>query len=293
MTLRILHVLDHSAPLHSGYAFRTLAILREQRARGWQTLQLTSPKQGVAASLEENVDGFTFHRTPAPASIVESRTPYALARQIAATRKRISDLIRSHAPNVVHAHSPILDAFPALWAARRAGLPVVYEVRALWEDAATDHGTASETGARYKLSRWLETVAVRSVDHVTTICEGLRGELSQRGLDAERITVIPNAVDVDGFTMGRVADEALRASLGLGGKTVLGFAGSFYGYEGLDLLVDAFARLAERTPTSRCCCSAADRRKRRCASVRRAAASRAASSSPVACRTTTSLATTT
>ena len=29
MTLRVLHVLDHSIPLHSGYTFRSLAILRE------------------------------------------------------------------------------------------------------------------------------------------------------------------------------------------------------------------------------------------------------------------------
>ena len=38
MSLRILHVLDHSIPLHSGYTFRTCAILREQRALGWTTI---------------------------------------------------------------------------------------------------------------------------------------------------------------------------------------------------------------------------------------------------------------
>ena len=48
MTLRILHVLDHSIPLHSGYTFRTLAILREQRKLGWQTFHLTSPKHTAA-----------------------------------------------------------------------------------------------------------------------------------------------------------------------------------------------------------------------------------------------------
>ena len=50
MTPRILHVLDHSAPLHSGYAFRTLSILREQRRLGWQTFHLTTPKQGAVAA---------------------------------------------------------------------------------------------------------------------------------------------------------------------------------------------------------------------------------------------------
>ena len=47
--MRILHILDHSLPLHSGYAFRTLSILREQRALGWETFHLTTPRQGAAA----------------------------------------------------------------------------------------------------------------------------------------------------------------------------------------------------------------------------------------------------
>jgi glycogen(starch) synthase len=64
MSLRVLHVLDHSLPLHSGYSFRTLAILREQRALGWQTEHLTTPKQGAGTVLQEEVDGWSFHRTP-------------------------------------------------------------------------------------------------------------------------------------------------------------------------------------------------------------------------------------
>ena len=61
--LRILHVLDHSLPHHSGYVFRTLSILAEQRHRGWETLHLTSPKQGVGAAVEEDIDGWRFLRT--------------------------------------------------------------------------------------------------------------------------------------------------------------------------------------------------------------------------------------
>ena len=62
--MRILHVLDHGIPLHSGYTFRTLAILREQRRRGWETLQLTTPKQGQGAVREEVIDGLRWLRTP-------------------------------------------------------------------------------------------------------------------------------------------------------------------------------------------------------------------------------------
>ncbi|HEX7984649.1 MAG TPA: glycosyltransferase WbuB, partial [Duganella sp.] len=63
--MRILHVLDHSIPLHSGYTFRTRAILRQQRVLGWQTFQITGPKQGASAQDKESVDGLDFYRTPA------------------------------------------------------------------------------------------------------------------------------------------------------------------------------------------------------------------------------------
>ena len=67
MSLKILHVLDHSIPLHSGYTFRTLSILREQHKLGWKTFHLTSPKHIDCTVAEEEVDGLHFYRT-APAS---------------------------------------------------------------------------------------------------------------------------------------------------------------------------------------------------------------------------------
>jgi hypothetical protein len=143
----------------------------------------------------------------------------------------------------------VLNALPALWVRARLGVPVVYEMRASWEDAAVDHGTTTEGSLRYRLSRGLETLALRGADQITTICEGLRGDIAVRGIAAEKITVIPNAVDVSAFRFGVPADPALQARLGLQGATVLGFAGSFYGYEGLNLLVDALALLALREPT--------------------------------------------
>ena len=56
MTLRILHVLDHSIPMQSGYTFRTRAILREQRRMEWETFHLTSPKHTASSTPEEIVE---------------------------------------------------------------------------------------------------------------------------------------------------------------------------------------------------------------------------------------------
>jgi PEP-CTERM/exosortase A-associated glycosyltransferase len=81
---------------------------------------------------------------------------------------------------------------------------------------------------------------------VTTICHGLLTEIRARGISAEHTTVIPNAVDTNAFSFDASPDCALRARLGLDGTVVLGFIGSFYGYEGLELLVDAFAEISKR-----------------------------------------------
>ena len=248
--MRILHVLDHSLPLQSGYTFRTAAIVREQRALGWETLQLTTPRQQAGDGVEE-CSGIKFHRTPLPRSGVDRVPGLSYVREMAATARRIDALCATFRPDVLHAHSPVLDALPALRVGRRRGIPVVYELRALWEDAAVDHGTTAEGGARYVASRAAETFALRRVDRITTICEGLRRDIVARGIDEARITVIPNGVDATSFRFGALPDEALRRKLALGGCTVIGFAGSFYAYEGLDLLVDAFARLAAARPSLR------------------------------------------
>jgi PEP-CTERM/exosortase A-associated glycosyltransferase len=252
MSMRILHVLDHSLPLHSGYSFRTAAILREQRLLGWQTHHLTTPRQGPLRAAEELADGWTFLRTPyAPGWLARLPAAGPYLDEMKATAAHLDEQVVRLRPDVLHAHSPVLNALPALWVGRRRRIPVVYEMRASWEDAAVDHGSTHEGSLRYRLSRALESLALRRADAITTLCEGLRADIVSRGIAPERVTVIPNAVDVGAFAFAARPDPALRESLGLAGATVLGFAGSFYGYEGLDLLLDAAARLAATRPELR------------------------------------------
>ncbi len=249
--MKILHVLDHSLPLHSGYTFRTAAILRQQRSRGWQTVHLTSPKQGPCDAEQETADGLVFHRTRLGAAPF-SRLPVAwVFDQMRATERALDRLARAEQPDILHAHSPVLDAWPALRVGRRLGLPVVYEVRAFWEDAAVDHGTHREGDLRYRLSRWLETAAFRRADAITTICEGLRSDIVARGIAADKVTVIPNAVDIERFPVIERRDADLESRLGLRGHPVVGFCGSFYAYEGLDLMVRALPAIRDRKPGTR------------------------------------------
>jgi len=251
MSLRILHILDHSIPLHSGYTFRTRAILREQRRLGWETFHLTSPKHSAPSGPDEEVDGLHFYRTlwrPGPLRRIPVMRELALMR---ATERRLEQVAREVRPDILHAHSPVLNALPALRVGRRLGIPVVYEVRAFWEDAAADHGTAREGGLRYRLTRAVESYALRRADAVTTICNGLKQDIVTRGVPESRITVIPNAVDLAAFAFDIEPDLALKSQLGLDGKTVIGFIGSFYAYEGLDLLLSALHRVLEQIPQIR------------------------------------------
>mgnify|MGYP001380012670 CR=1 FL=1 len=248
MTMKILHVFDHTLPLHSGYTFRSAAILREQRKLGWDTVHLSGPKQLNCTVAEEDADGLHFYRTPKPDGLLArlpGGDPFAV---MGAIEKRLLGLARALRPDVIHAHSPVLDAIPAIRVGRALDIPVVYEIRAFWEDAAVDHGTTREGSLRYRLTRALETWAVKRADAVTVICEGLRNDLVARGIPPNKITVIPNAVDIDRFETGGRADPELKLKLGLGTSRVLGFIGSFYAYEGLDLLIEALPAILRQMP---------------------------------------------
>jgi len=241
--MRILHILDHSIPLHSGYTFRTRNILRQQRGLGWHTAHVTGLKQGAVTALEEDVDGLHFYRTPDrrnPLARLPLMNQWEVVRTLA---RRIEQVAELEKPDILHAHSPALNGLAALRAARKLKLPVVYECRAFWEDAAVDHGTSREWGLRYRMTRAMETRVFQQADAVTTICEGLRKEITSRGIPAKKITVIPNAVDTDDFTFAVPANAVLQEELGLAGKIVLGFIGSFYAYEGIPLLLQALHAL--------------------------------------------------
>jgi PEP-CTERM/exosortase A-associated glycosyltransferase len=249
--MRILHILDHSIPLHSGYTFRTRNILQEQRALGWDTVQVTGSKHLNPSGQEEDVDGFHFYRTPVGDGFF-SRLPVLDQLAVVKTLSvRLDEIVEKERPDILHAHSPSLNGMAALRSGRRHGIPVVYECRAFWEDAAVDHGTCREGGLRYRLTRALETRVFRQADAVTTICEGLRGDIVARGVSPERVTVIPNAVDINRFSLHGEKDHGLLLQLGLENRPVIGFIGSFYSYEGLALLLDVMPRVLARVPDLR------------------------------------------
>lgn len=242
---RVLHILDHSLPLHSGYTFRTRAILKSQQAAGLTVRGVTGPRHADAGPEIEEIDGLTFHRVAGRFAGPPGLSEW---REIEAFREGIEGVARQWQPEVLHAHSPALCGMAGLRAAKRLGLPFVYEIRAFWEDAAVGNGTGREGSLKYRLTRALENRVVAGADAVFTICKGLRDDLDARGHDGEKIGVSPNGVDLALFGDPVARDDALAHALGIGAGPVVGFIGSFYDYEGLDDLVAALPALRQRHP---------------------------------------------
>ena len=245
---RVLHVLDHSLPLHSGYTFRTRAILRAQQVSGIEVRGITGLRHVAEGPDTEQADGITFHRTRGTAGGPPGMREW---REIQLLADAIVALAQDWRPDVLHAHSPALCGKAAALAAKRLGLPLVYEIRAFWEDAAVSNGTGSEGNAKYRLTRALENNVVAAADAVVTICQGLKDDLVSRGVDPVKITLSPNGVDLALFGEVPSADPALARELGLGSGPVIGFIGSFYDYEGIDDLIAAMPALIDRVPDAR------------------------------------------
>ncbi|SJM92837.1 TIGR04063 family PEP-CTERM/XrtA system glycosyltransferase [Crenothrix polyspora] len=246
--MRILHILDHSIPLHSGYTFRTRAILEQQQKLGWKAFQITSAKHSMLGAAVEEVDGLRFYRSIQPlgwCSKLPILNQWAIVQTLV---QRLNEIIPAIKPDILHAHSPALNGMAALMVAKCFKLPVVYECRAFWEDAAVDHGTTTEGSVRYQVTRALETYIFKKADAITTICQGLRDDIITRGIPAEKITVVPNAVDADKFVYNTPVNQALKTHLGLQNKVILGFIGSFYAYEGLLLLLEALPKILQIQP---------------------------------------------
>lgn len=249
---RVLHVLDHSLPLHSGYTFRTRAILKAQEGHGLEVRGITGQRHNLEAAVtgvREEADRLVFHRTP---GVPSGPAPLREMGEIEALTAAIHAAAAEWRPDIIHAHSPALCGAAAMRAARALGMPFVYEIRAFWEDAAVGNLSGTEGNLKYRLTRALETRVARAADALFTICHGLKDDLAARGIPADRIRVMPNGVDLGLFGDPPPRDEALAAELGIApGAPVIGYIGSFYAYEGVDDLIAAMPLLRQSHPEAR------------------------------------------
>ena len=249
---RVLHVADHSIPVLDGYAVRTNGIAQAQRILGNKPTVVTSPLHQIheAGASDTDIDGVRYMRTPLTGGVSEKalRARWPIARELALIgllRRRILDVLDAGEFDIIHAHSPVLCGLAALQAARARKLPVIYEIRAFWEDAAVDQGRTTTRSPRYIVSRQLEQYVCTRADAVVGIASSILQELHQRKISPEKLFHIANGVDTGRFEP-LAKDDAIATQLGIGDIPVLGYIGSLFYFEGVSWLVKAATELRRR-----------------------------------------------
>lgn len=246
--MKILHVLQFSLPRLYGYSIRSDAVLRAQKAHGLDVVALTGAVEDMGQGRREEINGIRYYRTPGGIKhSLRGLREWKLHRYLLRQLMEVAEIER---PDVIHVHSPAYNALAALAVARRRKVPCVYEMRAVWEDAAADRKEVRTASLQYKAAHMLETYVLKRCSAVVTICQGLKQEVLSRGISANKIVVVPNAVDLDAFEP-RPCDAALGAELGLDGGPLVAYIGSLFGYEGVEDLLDAVPGVLELIPKAR------------------------------------------
>jgi glycosyltransferase involved in cell wall biosynthesis len=130
--------------------------------------------------------------------------------------------------------------------ARELHVPLVLSVHAMQVEEAAGWGVRRPGWSRLA-ERHGELPQLRTADVVACVSTGVAESVAARGIPERRILVTPNGVDADRFRPGP-PDSELREQLGLTGRFVVGWTGSFRGFHGLDVALGAMAQLQETRP---------------------------------------------
>ena len=160
--------------------------------------------------------------------------------------KRIIEVAKQENAILIHAHTPYRVGLPALRAARKLGLPFVYEMRGMWEETAVANGRWLRNGPAYRRFQAYETKVLRKADAVVCISETLKQEAIGRGVEPTKISVVTNAVDKtigDNTTESSLYQQSIDSLNRASTTTVIGYIGSLREMEGVDQTAEAVANL--------------------------------------------------
>lgn len=246
---RAFYLLHNSLPFASaGYATRTHGLLKSLNSGGRELIGITRP------GFPFDLPGKELPAEIAPVEEIEGVPYMRLSTTSETPRKRplppyVDDYVNrlmpfalAHRPAVIHAASNHWNGIAGVQLARKLGIASVYEVRGLWEITRASRDPEFESSDQFAFMAKMEASAAAGADRVIAITGALRDELVRRGVAEEKISVVPNGVDSSRFRP-RPRDVGLERSLGLSGKTIIGYVGSLLDYEGLDYVIEAAAVL--------------------------------------------------
>jgi glycosyltransferase involved in cell wall biosynthesis len=216
-----------------GSSVHVQSVLRALRRRGAQVELLACRSGGAPPG---DLDGVTLHPLPRPPKgDAAERELLALAANgvLATELERLGPL------DLVYERCSLW-SFAALAHARRLGIPSVLEVNAPLVEEQARHRVLVDQAAAERVA----ALQARDAGVLAAVSEGVAADLRRRHpVAAARVHVVPNGVDPERFR----SPAPQRA----GRPFTVGFLGTLKPWHGLDVLVDAFARLRRTVPDAR------------------------------------------
>lgn len=241
----VTHLVTTALPeAQTGYTIRTQGIAQAQASSGLDVEVISRLGFPVDtghpyAPAHRRVGDVDYHRL-LPFRRLPARADARLDEAIDLVGARVA----ARHPAILHAHSKHDNAQVALAVGRARAIPVVYEVRGFLEETWRTRG-GDPASDHYLENQQAETTCMRAADAVVTLSHTMRARILARGVDAERVHVIPNAVP-DAYLEPVPSRAEARATLGIDPLApVLGVAGTLNAYEGLDTVIEAMALVAD------------------------------------------------
>jgi glycosyltransferase involved in cell wall biosynthesis len=188
-------------------------------------------------------EGIRVHWLPVPYSNkmdFRKRIQAFLRFAIGASRKAAS----MDAEVIFATSGPLTIAIPGLYASWARKIPLVFEVRDLWPEGAIQLGVLTNPIGKW-LARQLERFTYRRARHIVALSPGMRDGIMTTGVGENKITVIPNAADLDLFHPG-VDGQDMQAGIDVEGRFCIAYFGTMGLANGLGFVLDAAAELKRR-----------------------------------------------
>jgi glycosyltransferase involved in cell wall biosynthesis len=148
-------------------------------------------------------------------------------------------------PDVVFAtHTPLTVGRAGMELGRYFDVPFVFEVRDLWPEALVNVGALTNPVVIWWLRRMADRI-YRQAHHIVALSPGMKEGIVRTGVPSEKVTVIPNASDLDLFRPG-LDGRGARERLSLGNRFAAIYFGAMGMANGLEYVVETARVLAER-----------------------------------------------
>ena len=247
--IRVVYAVHNSLPeTNNGYAIRTHYIAKSIQFENIDIYPVT--RVGFPYDLP-NITNYFENKE---ALLIDSLQYYRLDKKgyhwdevtISAYLKNyasmLADFSKDKHATIIHSASSYVNGLAAVNAGKILNIPSIYEVRGFWEITRASREKGFKQSESYKMQKRLETQACKDATSVIALSEIVKEELINRGIEKEKIYVVPNGVNTDTL-IPKEKDQELLLKLGWEGKFVVGFIGSVVDYEGLPLLIKAAEKI--------------------------------------------------